>query len=176
MVAHPHGITLSQPLGQALAVLQAPGARDAKVQNNTGLYTDRRGYAVVPYVTPYRKNRLVLDTTTLGDEVDIDSAVQTVTPTQGAVVMANFNTRVGWRVLMKLSYQGQPVPFGAQATLAEGSSGIVGDDGVVYLAGVPDEGKLKVKWNADQQCEVHFRLPDNVGNSPVIETEEECLA
>ena len=176
VVAHPHGITLSQPLGQTLAVLKAPDARDAKVQNNTGLYTDRRGYAVVPYVTPYRKNRLVLDTTTLGDEVDIDSAVQTVTPTQGAVVMANFNTRVGWRVLMKLSYLGRPVPFGAQATLKEGSSGIVGDDGVVYLAGVPEEGKLKVKWNADQQCEVHFRLPDNVGNSPVIETEQECLA
>ncbi|MDF7761440.1 fimbrial biogenesis outer membrane usher protein [Kosakonia cowanii] len=176
VVAHPHGVTLSQPLGQALAVLKAPGARDAKVQNNTGLYTDRRGYAVVPYVTPYRKNRLVLDTTTLGDEVDIDSAVQTVTPTNGAVVMANVNTRVGRRVLMKLFYQGRPVPFGAQATLAEGGSGIVGDDGQVYLAGVADEGKIKVKWNADQQCVVHFRLPDNVGNSPVIETEQECLA
>ena len=87
IVAHPHGITLSQPLGQSLAIVKAPGADDTKVQNNTGVYTDWRGYAVVPYVNPYKKNRIALDTSTLGDEVDIDTAVQTVTPTQGAVVM-----------------------------------------------------------------------------------------
>lgn len=63
--------------------MRAPGADDAKVQNNTGVYTDWRGYAVVPYVNAYRKNRIALDTSTLGDGVDIDTAVQTVTPTQG---------------------------------------------------------------------------------------------
>ncbi|WP_159306900.1 fimbria/pilus outer membrane usher protein, partial [Klebsiella pneumoniae] len=147
IVAHPHGITFGQPLGDSLAVVSAPGAEDAKVQNNTGVYTDWRGYAVVPYVNPYKKNRIALDTSTLGDEVDIDTAVQTVTPTQGAVVMADFNTRVGRRVLMTLLYRGLPVPFGAQAKLKEGGSGIVGDDGQVYLTGVPDEGDIAVSWN-----------------------------
>jgi outer membrane usher protein len=60
---------------------------------------------VVPYVNAYRKNRIALDTSTLSDGVDIDTAVQTVTPTQGAVVMADFNTRVGRRVLMTLLYR-----------------------------------------------------------------------
>ncbi|VEA46386.1 type 1 fimbriae anchoring protein FimD [Salmonella enterica subsp. arizonae] len=124
IVAHPHGITLSQPLGQSLAIIKAPGADDTKVQNNTGVYTDGRGYAVVPYVNPYKKNRIALDTSTLGDEVDIDTAVQTVTPTQGAVVMADFNTRVGRRVLMMLYYRGLPVPFGAQAKLKEAAAGL----------------------------------------------------
>ncbi|MBF4211902.1 fimbrial assembly protein, partial [Pseudomonas donghuensis] len=92
----------------------------------------------------YKKNRIALDTSTLGDEVDIDTAVQTVTPTQGAVVMADFNTHVGRRVLMTLLYRGLPVPFGAQAKLKDGGSGIVGDDGQVYLTGVPDEGDIAV--------------------------------
>lgn len=174
IVAHPHGITFGQPLGDSLAVVSAPGAEDAKVQNNTGVYTDWRGYAVVPYVNPYKKNRIALDTSTLGDEVDIDTAVQTVTPTQGAVVMADFNTRVGRRVLMTLLYRGLPVPFGAQAKLKEGGSGIVGDDGQVYLTGVPDEGDIAVSWNGTRQCMVLYRLPENAGNVPVTETEQEC--
>lgn len=174
IVVHPHGITLSQPLGDSLAIVKAPGADDAKVQNNTGVYTDWRGYAVVPYVNAYRKNRIALDTSTLGDGVDIDTAVQTVTPTQGAVVMADFNTRVGRRVLMTLLYRGLPVPFGAQAKMKEGGSGIVGDDGQVYLTGVPDEGDITVNWNGKQQCVAHYRLPENAANAPVTETEQEC--
>ncbi|ECE5989968.1 fimbrial biogenesis outer membrane usher protein [Salmonella enterica subsp. salamae] len=175
VVVHPHGMTLSQPLGESLAVVSAPGADDAKVQNNTGVYTDGRGYAVVPYVNPYKKNRIALDTSTLGDEVDIDTAVQTVTPTQGAVAMAEFNTRVGRRVLMTLLYRGLPVPFGAQAKLKEGGSGIVGDDGQVYLTGVPDEGEIAVSWNGAQQCVVHYRLPEQENQSPVLAASQECL-
>ncbi|PNF11224.1 fimbrial assembly protein [Enterobacter cancerogenus] len=174
IVAHPHGITLSQPLGQSLAIVNAPGADDTKVQNNTGVYTDGRGYAVVPYVNPYKKNRIALDTSTLGDEVDIDTAVQTVTPTQGAVVMADFNTRLGRRVLMTLYYRGLPVPFGAQAKLKEGGSGIVGDDGQVYLTGVPQEGEIAVNWNGVQQCAVHYRLPEQENQPPVITVTQEC--
>lgn len=174
IVAHPHGITLSQPLGQSLAIVKAPGADDTKVQNNTGVYTDWRGYAVVPYVNPYKKNRIALDTSTLGDEVDIDTAVQTVTPTQGAVVMADFNTRVGRRVLMTLLYRGLPVPFGAEAKLKEGGSGIVGDDGQVYLTGVPEEGDIAVNWNGAQQCVVHYRLPEQENQPSVIMVNQEC--
>ena len=174
IVAHPHGITLSQPLGQSLAIVNAPGADDTKVQNNTGVYTDGRGYAVVLYVNPYKKNRIALDTSTLGGEVDIDTAVQTVTPTQGAVVMADFNTRLGRRVLMTLYYRGLPVPFGAQAKLKEGSSGIVGDDGQVYLTGAPQEGEIAVNWNGVQQCAVHYRLPEQENQPPVITVTQEC--
>lgn len=175
IVAHPHGITLSQPLGESLAIVNAPGADNTKVQNNTGVYTDWRGYAVVPYVNPYKKNRIALDTSTLGDEVDIDTAVQTVTPTQGAVVMADFKTHVGRRVLMTLLYRGLPAPFGAQAKLKDGGSGIVGDDGEVYLTGVPDEGDIAVSWNGEQQCGVHYRLPEQESQPPVVAVTQECL-
>ncbi len=174
IVAHPYGVTLSQPLGESLAIVSAPGADGAKVQNMTGVATDRRGYAVVPYVTPYKRNRIALDTSTLGDKVDIDTAVQTVTPTQGAVVVANFNTRVGRRVLMTLYYRGLPVPFGAQAQLSAGSSGIVGDDGQVYLTGMPDRGEITVSWNGKRQCTVRYLLPESTGNAPVIHVQQEC--
>lgn len=82
-MAHPYGVTFSQQQGDTLALVRAPGAAGAKVQNNTGVRTDWRGYAVVPYVGTYRKNRIALDTETLGGDVDIDTNTQTVIPTQG---------------------------------------------------------------------------------------------
>ncbi|WP_058911251.1 fimbria/pilus outer membrane usher protein [Entomohabitans teleogrylli] len=160
IVAHPYGVTFSQSLGDSMALVRAPGAGNTKVQNNTGVYTDWRGYTVVPYVNPYKKNRIALDTSTLAEDVDIDTAVRTVTPGQGAVVVADFDTRVGRRVLMTVSYQEGPVPFGASVSQQNGSSGIVGDGGQVYLTGVADEGDLRVSWNGSQRCTVHYRLPE----------------
>jgi P pilus assembly protein, porin PapC len=165
IVAHPHGITLSQPLGDTIAVVRAPGAGGTGVENQTGVRTDWRGYAVVPYVSAYRRNRVALDSQTLGDDVDLDMKTTSVTPTQGAVVMANFNTRVGARVLMSLLYGGKPVPFGATVVLVTGEAnpgtGIVGTNGQVYLSGVPENGKANVSWGqgADQRCQVAFKLP-----------------
>lgn len=166
VVVHPYGVTFSQPLGDTAVLVRAPGANGVRVQNQTGVYTDWRGYAVVPYVSTYRKNRIALDRQSLGDEVDIDTNIQTVIPTQGAVVLADFVTRVGSRVMMTLQHQGKPIPLGATASLkqdgqATGSGGIVGGGGELYLSGVPDEGRLQVQWGPanDQSCEVDFVLP-----------------
>jgi outer membrane usher protein len=42
---------------------------------------------------------------------------------------------------------GQPVPFGAVATLVgENKSFIVGDGGQVYLTGMNNSGTLQLKW------------------------------
>ncbi|MDK2375744.1 fimbria/pilus outer membrane usher protein [Serratia fonticola] len=171
VLIHQYGVTLSQPLGDTVVLVRAPGAKYVKIQNNTGVYTDGRGYAVVPYASSYRENRIALDTQSLGHNVDIDITTQSVVPTQGAVVLANFHPRVGERVLLTLLYQGSPVPFGATAELVnidEESSdtslngSIVGDDGQLYLSGVGSKAQVRVKWGngAAQQCRVIFSLTD----------------
>jgi len=166
VVVDPYGITLSQPQGDTMALVRAPGADDIKVENNTGVYTDWRGYAVVPYVSTYRKNRIALDTQNLGNDVDIVTDSQTVIPTEGALVLANFDTHVGRRVIMTLTRQSKPIPFGATATLVQAknhldNSGIVGPNGEVYLSGMPAHGQLEVIWGrqTDEQCYASFTLP-----------------
>src|SRR5476651_1844835 len=111
IVLHPYGVTLSQSLGDSMALIRAPGANHVGIINQTGVSTDWRGYAVVPYVSSYRQNRIALDTETLPEQVDIDDTVLNVVPTKGALVLADFKTRRGSRVLMNLSYQGKVVPF-----------------------------------------------------------------
>ncbi|MNT44489.1 Outer membrane usher protein FimD precursor [compost metagenome] len=86
-----------------------------------------------------------------------------VYPTRGALVEAKFNTRVGRQAMLMLTYRGQPVPFGAMASLPQDdaqSATIVGDGGMVYLTGAPQRGELKVQWGtqAGQQCRVRYDL------------------
>lgn len=164
LVVHENGVTLGQPLGETIALVRAPGAGNVGISSQTGVKTDWRGYAIVPYTSPYRKNQIQLNTETLPDDVDLTLTSQNVVPTRGAVVRANFKANVGQRVLMTLTRQGgAPVPFGATVTNPTdkySQAFIVGDDGQVYLTGLSESGKLTAKWgnNVDQQCQVSFNL------------------
>ncbi|ENZ2229779.1 fimbria/pilus outer membrane usher protein [Salmonella enterica] len=165
IVAHQDGITFGQPLGETLALVKANGANGVGVSNQTGVKTDWRGYTIAPYVTPYRKNAVQLNTETLPDNIDLTLASQYVVPTRGAVVRANFEANVGYRVLMTITYPDKnTVPFGARVRdLAQKQEQIfiVGDNGQVYLTGMSGKGQLVVKWgnHPDQLCKVNYSLP-----------------
>ena len=177
IVAHRHGITLSQPLGETNVLIEAPGAENVKVENSTGVKTDWRGFAVVPFANTYRKNRIGLDTTTLGDSVDLDNAVVDVVPTRGALVRATFKAHVGIRALLTVMHNNKPVPFGATVTRNDdGSGSIVGDDGQVYLSGLSPKGELQVQWGegTDQTCRVNYQFPADAENSAITQMKVIC--
>ncbi|MEI9745790.1 fimbria/pilus outer membrane usher protein [Enterobacter ludwigii] len=169
VVAHPHGITLGQEPGETIAIVRAPGASGVKVNNQNGVETDWRGYAIVPYMQPYRSNEVELDPSNVGDSVAMDLTSARVVPTRGAVVMANYRTQVGRQAMLNLMFRGKPIPFGALATLdarnledgQKAANGIVGDAGQLFMSGLPDEGLLNLQWgsDADAHCSVPFRLP-----------------
>lgn len=164
IIAHENGVTFGQQLGETTALVASSGAGDVAIQSQTGVRTDFRGYAIVPYVSPYRKNDITLDTQTLNDDTELALTTQTVIPTRGAVVRANYRASVGHRVLMTLTKaDGSPVPFGATVTdtaAKDGQGFIVGDKGQVYLTGLSNEGQLKVQWGsaANRQCGVSYTL------------------
>ncbi|WP_255563905.1 fimbria/pilus outer membrane usher protein [Rahnella sp. AN3-3W3] len=148
VVVHPYGVTFSQPLGDTLALVRADRASGVKVENNTGIYTDGGGYAVVPYLTPYQRNSVRLNTASLGDRVDVVTDTRFVTPGQGALVLADFPTRYGQKVMLTLA-SSLSIPLGASAEVVNGhqtSSGMVDDRHQVYLSGVPEKGTVRVTW------------------------------
>lgn len=166
VVVHPYGLTLSQPLGDTLALVKVEKAADVKVDNNTGVYTDGRGYAVVPYLTPYRRNIVKLSTGTLAERVDVATDTRIVVPGQGALVLADFPTRYGQKIMLTLK-SSAPVPFGALATVvsaSQTSSGIVNDRRQVYLSGVPQRGSVSVVWQGGR-CEAAY---DTRTEEPVV--------
>ncbi|QIG06196.1 fimbria/pilus outer membrane usher protein [Proteus sp. ZN5] len=165
VVAHPYGVTLSQPIYDSFAIVRAPDAKNVNVQNRTGVSTDWRGYAIVPYLNAYDKNEITLDISTLPDNVELKNNTVTLIPTKGAAMLADYQTHVGYRILFTVINQGKPVPFGAfaqqsQVNEIEVSSGIADENGDIYLSGMPEKGSISVSWgkNAQDQCIADYHL------------------
>lgn len=145
IIAHADGITFGQPLGDTMVLVKAPGADNVKIENQTGIHTDWRGYAILPFATEYRENRVALNANSLADNVELDETVVTVIPTHGAIARATFNAQIGGKVLMTLKYGNKSVPFGAIVTHGENKNGsIVAENGQVYLTGLPQSGQLQL--------------------------------
>lgn len=160
-VLHEDGLTLSQPLGNTNILIKAPGASEVAVLNHRSIKTDSRGYAVIPYATPYRVNRVGLDATTAGSNVELDNAIISKTPTDGALVRATITTQQGAKAMFVLRQNGTVLPFGTVVALADSEiSSIVGDGGSVYLSGLPLKGTLNAAWGKDNtaRCSVRYQL------------------
>ncbi|MFP3831217.1 fimbria/pilus outer membrane usher protein, partial [Pseudomonas sp. SIMBA_021] len=71
VVAHSGGVTLGQTVGETFAIAEVPGVRGARFSSSSSISTDRSGYAILPYVQPYRYNWLSVDTESLGFDTDL---------------------------------------------------------------------------------------------------------
>lgn len=168
VVAHAHGITFGQATGDSFAVVRAPGAAHVAIQNGSNVHTDSRGYAIVPTLTNWRKNDITLDTSTMDTQTDVELDSQTVIPGGGAVVLADYQTHIGYRVLFTLRDKNGPLPFGASAHLIPAggedkkpASGMIADRGEVYLSGIPARGAIEASWdeqNVTYTCVMPFSL------------------
>lgn len=179
ILAHADGITLSQPLGETNVLIKAPGAKGVDVQNQSGAKTDWRGYTTVSNVTVYRKNDVALLADSLPDDVELELTNKTVIPTRGAVVRADYVANVGIRALLTLlRNNGQAIPFGAVASVDSNKSqtGIVGDKGQLYMAGLSPKGNIYIKWgeNSAEQCTVHYDFSGLNTASGVVNENVSC--
>lgn len=180
VLVHEDGVTFGQPMGETVALVKAPGANGVGISNQTGVKTDWRGYAIVPFTSPYRRNQVQLNTETLPDNVDLELTNQGVVPTRGAVVRASFVANVGQRVMMTLLRRnGVPVPFGAMVTnmSEQNAQGfIVGENGQVYLTGLAGQGTLLAKWGStpDQQCQIQYVLPEKASEDGIVISTGQC--
>lgn len=177
-VAHANGITLSQSLGDSNVLIKAPGASGIRIENQTGVQTDWRGYTVVPYATVYRHNRIALDVNSMNNHTDIERNVSNVVPTRGAMVRADFNTRIGVRALITLTRHSRAIPFGATVReIQSGATGMVGDEGQAWISGLPLRGQLLAQWGegADMRCLANYALPPSAMNKPVVMETAVCL-
>lgn len=174
MILHREGLTFGQPLSETAVLISTDGVSDVSIQNEPGVRTDWRGFTVKPYTSAYRENRVAIDIQALDDRTDLsDGGVAKVVPTKGAIVRAGFNVRRGQRMLLTLKRNGKPLPFGSVVT-AENTNGLVGDDGLVYLSGMPEKGKIHASWGKGngQSCVATYH--QTVMASSIIRISAEC--
>ncbi|ECC3214380.1 fimbrial biogenesis outer membrane usher protein, partial [Salmonella enterica subsp. diarizonae] len=173
------GVTSGQPQGDTLALVEAPGVSGVPVGGWPGVRTDFRGYTTLGYLSPYQKNDISINPSSIPDDAAVSQTSVSVVPTKGAVVRASFSTSVGKRVLLTLMREdGKPVPFGSVATVegSENSTGITGDGGVVYLTGVPEDGKVTVRWGRGQSlhCSAGIQIPEKPGPAGLYVSQAQC--
>lgn len=179
VIAHVHGITLTQPLGETNILIEAPGASGVSIQNQTGVKTDYRGYTAINNVSPYRENAVTLRTETMPEDIDLPLTTQTVVPTRGAIAPAKYDTNVGIKILMTIiKNDDKPVPFGTIVTVSDKKekSFIVSDRGQVYLTGMESSGTLNATWGADSQqhCRIDYNTAQSAKTAGIVLNTARC--
>ncbi|WON77481.1 fimbria/pilus outer membrane usher protein [Serratia sp. UGAL515B_01] len=180
LVAHKGGVTAGPTIGDApFAIIGAPGATGARIENGQGAEIDSRGYAIMPSLTPYRKNTVSLDARGLPDTVDVLENEKVVVPRQGAAISVDMKTISGSPMVLTVRDEKQKLlPIGTELQDEKGiSKGIIGQAGQLFIRGwqpekealyaVIDGVKLRCKPTSSQSAKL--------GTTEIIQMEMTCL-
>lgn len=128
------------------------------------------GVAVVDSGSYYNRDTKV-DFKQLPDDVEVYSSVKSMTLTDGAVGHAKFAAIQGAKrmIQIQLPNNNNP-PFAATVrNKHQRELGIVGEEGIAYLAGLNEGETLSVEWNGETQC--HMTVP-SLANDEIILTSQ----
>lgn len=180
VVVHKDGVIAGPDQGRTMVIVHAPGAEGARVNGASDLTINKSGYAVIPYVTPYRINEVSLDAKGMSEEVELEGASQRVAPYAGAITKVDFATKLGKAIYIHaLDQNGNTLPFGADIINSNNENiGIVAQGSLVYLRTEQLSDTITVKWGEEQneQCQMPYDIGNQVNDnkSSVIMLEGVC--
>ncbi|HEJ0318277.1 TPA: outer membrane usher protein [Klebsiella aerogenes] len=166
LTATAHGVALHRvsQIGGTRMMVDTGGVSGVPVSGFGGVSrTNLFGKAVVADVNSYYRSSASIDLDKLSDTVDVSNSVVQGTLTEGAIGYRKFGVISGAKAMASLRLQdGSALPFGATVFNHDGlQTGIVNDDGSVYLSGIQPDGKMTAKWDG-QVCDIALppTLPD----------------
>ncbi|ADO46987.1 fimbria/pilus outer membrane usher protein [[Enterobacter] lignolyticus] len=166
-----HGMALHDysPGDNARMMVDADGVSGVEVNSNRTV-TNAMGIAVIPSLSNYTTATVRVNANNLPDGVDVDNSVIRTTLTQGAIGYAKLNATTGYQIIGVIRREdGRFPPLGVSVEdKASGKeTGLVAEDGFVYLSGIQENSTLRLKWG-DQVCEVTPPNQSNIGSSAII--------
>ncbi|GLR07474.1 fimbrial protein [Mixta theicola] len=160
----PDALIASPYNGDTLAVVQAKGAAGATIEGYPGVIINDAGYALVPYLTPYRINKIAINPIGMPLDVELESTVKQVVPRAGAIVKVNYPTRQGNALLIQARLpDGEALPFGASVKTEDGHDvGVVAQGGKMYIRLEESMKRLQVSWGPHSRytCLFDVNLPE----------------
>lgn len=149
----------SNNMGGARLLLDTDGVAGVPVRGyGSSVNTNRFGQAVVTDVNNYYRNTASVDVDKLNDRTEALTSVVNITLTEGAIGHRKFNVLAGEKAMaiIKLA-DGSIPPFGAMVQNTNGQdTGIVNDEGSVYLSGINANEIMFVLWNGEKQCQIQL--------------------
>lgn len=169
VVVHPHGILFSPEQGQTMGIVYAPDATGAKINSNPNILVNKSGYALIPYLNPYRLNDIYIDPENTSNNVELKETSYRIAPYAGSITKIIFSTQKGYAIYIHSKMpNGQPLPFAAQAYNTKGEVvGMVAQGSLIYIRTPLPEDTIKIKWGEKEtdQCNVHYTLKHQLENS-----------
>lgn len=168
VLAHADGVEFGHTLGETVALVEIKDTPNVGLFNAPGALTNDRGYVVQPYATPYRRNRVAIDTRLTDTDVDIEDGITHVVPRRGAVVKARFNAARSEKAVVNVSLaDGSKPPFGASVRDAQGANvGVVAQAGQVLLV-LGDVRTFTLLWGAGEPNSCQLNLESD--STPVTD-------
>jgi outer membrane usher protein FimD/PapC len=164
MTATAHGAALhrTSSVGGTRMLIDTDGVSDVPVRGYGGIvHTNEFGKAVVGDINSYYRSSVTVDLDTLPENVDATRSVVEGTLTEGAIGYRKFGILAGGKAIavIKLA-DGSTPPFGAEVRNENGTqTGIIGDSGSIWLAGIRPGEKMEVSWNDGVQCRIALPSP-----------------
>lgn len=161
MTATTHGAALHSigSPGETRLMVDTSGVAGVPIQGSTATsHSNYFGKAVISGINSYYRTNASIDVSKLSDNVEAVKSVTQATLTEGAIGYRKFDVIAGEKMMAVIRLQdGSFPPFGATVQNAEQrETGIVNDNGMVYLTGMTPNAKMTVAWDGDQQCEIQL--------------------
>lgn len=158
-------------MGGTRLLLDTGGVPDIPVRGyGPAINSNAFGKAVVVDVNHYYRNSASVDLDRLSDKVEATRSVVQATLTEGAIGYRRFEVISGEKAMVVLRLaDGSHPPFGA--TVLNGKrqeTGIVNDEGSVYLSGINAGERMIVRWDGAERCGV--TLPASQSLSALVLT------
>ncbi len=152
-------------MGGTRMLVDTGGVADVPVRGGGAeTTTNYFGKAVVSDVSNYYRSSVNVDLNRLRENAEATRSVVQGTMTEGAVGYRRFGIVSGQKAMAVLSLaDGDVPPFGAVVQNHDHiQTGMVSEDGMVWLSGINPEETMQVSWGGDVQCEIRFpaTIPD----------------
>ncbi|MDU4094372.1 MAG: fimbria/pilus outer membrane usher protein [Pantoea sp.] len=174
VVIHRDGLTLSPyALSDTFAIGRVGEERGVRLDTPSGpVWTDGRGFAVLPGLGGYRRVGIQIDTRTLGKKTDIGNAWQELELARGAVGRLDFAVVRTRRVLIEAQRpDGAALPYGASVFAEDGTLvTVVGEAGATFIPNAAPDMKLEVQTSGKKLCVMTLALPQESDASLLYET------
>ncbi|WP_300002109.1 fimbria/pilus outer membrane usher protein [uncultured Cedecea sp.] len=167
MILHEGGITKSSELGKTFAIVKAIGAEGMSISLNSNIKINANGYGVAPYLSPYKKNYITLDSKKSNNMSEIEENRLLVIPDNGSSPLVEFKIKKIGKNILKIHSVNYEIPFGAEVVDVKNNVvGITDQSGFVLL---PEEyEELAAIWSKDSKdykCKIIFRKDSDISNS-----------
>ncbi|NIF32817.1 fimbria/pilus outer membrane usher protein [Enterobacter sp. Cy-643] len=178
VVLHDSGITLSPyAVADTFGIARVGKESGVRLDTPAGpVWTDWRGFAVIPTLNHYRRTAIQVDTRSLAKNVDIGNALQESEMARGAIGRVDFDVLRTRRVLVEAAMaDGKHLPHGASVFSATDELvTVVSDEGTVFVPDAAPGMRLTVQSSGQTVCTMSLELPETAETGLYENTTATC--